>query len=217
MIMGLLDKAKNVARKGVMQSLTDATMSVVDKATSGDDGPSPLRRFIRDYGLSGTSAAGALKAIEEIVGSAEIDFFWGGWIVKYGASDGWTPYQNALGGAASVVYCVVTDGRVVFVDDSRTLLFEHRPASGDRPEVKLVNQVTCALVPKASTKNGRAPASEIYSSLGNRNAQLQPSDMTEYAEFPGAVITVPASADHAAFDMVVLTGELDGIVSALSA
>jgi hypothetical protein len=215
--MGFLDKAKNVARKGVVQSLADATMSVVDKTTSGEDGPSPLRRFIREYGLSGTNAASALKQVEDAVGTADIDFFWAGWIAKYGVSGGWTPWEHAVGGVAQVAYCVLSEGRVLMVNNDGELLHEHRPAPGDRPEVKLVNQVICALVPKSKTDSGRAHASKIYTFIGNMNVQLRPSNMTEYAEYQGAVVTVPASDSHAAFEMVVLTGELDSIIAALTA
>jgi hypothetical protein len=215
--MGFLDKAKNVARKGVAQSLTDAAMSVVDKTTSGDDGPSAARRFIREYGLSGTSAASALKGIEGEIGTGEVEFFWAGWLVKYGAGNGWAPYTNAAGGAAGVAYCVLSEGRVLFADDDGALLFEHRPAPGDRPEVKFVNQVIFGVVPKSKTDYGRAGSSKIYSYIGNMNVQLRPSEATEWAEYQGAVVTVPASEGHGAIDMVVLTGELDGIVAALSA
>ena len=213
-MMGFLDKALDVARKGVVQSLSDAAMSAVDKRTSGEDGPIPLRRFVREEGLTGTTVAKALRSIEGTVGMAEVDFFFAGWLVKYGASSGWAPASDGLNGAAQVVFCVVADGRVVMVNDQGELLHEHRPAPGDQPEVKFVNQVTFAHVPESRTHRGQAGLRSIYGWLGPN--QFESRDPSEYVEFQGAVVTVPASDSHGPLDMVVLTGELDEIVANIS-
>jgi hypothetical protein len=233
--MGFLKKLKDVNQKGIGQALLDTTMSAVDKVRAGEDGPAPVLRFIRENGYSGGGVASALKAAQPLIGSAEIEFFWSAWLLKYDISAGWRPLEHARGGAAAVVHCVRIEGRVLVLSNEGELITELRPAAGMAPEVSLMNGVTFGLTPKdeldLSNPGVRATekfasrfglnevsAAQIYTQLAKVRIQTEPNLAPKsYQEFPGAVITVPQSSDGQSLRFVVLSTEVEGIVGALSA
>lgn len=211
--MGFLDKAKNVASKGLAQSLADAAASAIDKASSGADGPSPVRRFIRERGYTGTSVSSALIAAEEVIAGAEIELYWPAWHPKYGASSDWTPWVTGANGMASVVHFVVAGGRILALSDDGALLFEYRPSPGSRPTVQFVNKVAFARVPPKKAEYGKAKTEVIYSFVP---ASYQFGDPEDPVVFQGAVVTLPETDGRPSMDLIVLVGELDSIVDVLS-
>lgn len=240
--MGLVNWLKKTEQQGIGQGVLDVTMGVVDRVRSGEGGPTPTLRFIRSYGLSGSSIANALKTAEPVIGSEEISLFWSAWLLRFAPSAGWHPLQHAQGGAASVVHCVRTADRVLILSNAGELLFELRPDPTRAPEPTLVNEVVFAITPvdtarkKALEENpleramdgamekvrarlgvsGLSPAA-IYKLVAKERSQtdrrLAPKDFEEWA---GAVVTVPESDEHPTLQLVVLASELDGILGALS-
>lgn len=211
--MGFLDKAKNVASKGLAQSLLDASASAVDKMSGGEDGPSPVRRFIRERGYSGTTVSSALLAAEEVIAGAEIEHYWLAWHPKYGASSDWSPWVSGANGMATVLHFVVAGGRILVLSNDGALLFEYLPAPGSRPTVQFVNQVLFARVPPKKAEGGKGKREVIYSFAAG---SYQFGDPEDPAIFQGAVVTLPETDGRPPMDLVVLTGELDSIVQALS-
>jgi hypothetical protein len=233
--MGILKKMKDINQKGIGQALLDTTMSAVDKARAGEDGPAPVLKFIREQGYSGGGVASALKAAQPVIGSAEIEYFWSAWLMKYSASPGWRPLEHARGGAAAVVHCVRAEGRVLVFSNGGELVAEVHPEPGVAPEVSLVNEVTFSLAPKEELDmtnagvrfgekinnrlglNQLSPA-QIYTQLAKDRIQMNPNLAPKsYQEFSGAVVIVPPTADRPSLQFVVLSTELEGIIGALSA
>lgn len=232
--MSFLKKIKDINQKGVGQALFDATMSAVDKAKSGEDGPAPILRYMCEQGYSGSNITGALKAAQPVIGSGEVELFWTAWMLKYEASPGWHPQQHARGGAATVVHCVRTEGRIVIVSNDGALVLEHQPKVGERPEIKLVNEVTFGIVAtedldmtnpvvsmtaKISNRLGLKDlsAAQVYRQIANERMQIDPNLVPKsYNECSGAVVVLPASPERGSISLVVLSTELDGIAAALS-
>lgn len=232
--MGFLKKVKNINQKGIGQAMLDATMSAVDKAKSGEDGPAPILRYARENGYSGSPIAGAFKTALPTIGSGEVQLAWTAWALNHGASSGWHPQRHVQGGAAALVHCVRTEGRVVIISPEGEVILEHELQAGERPEVALANEVTFGIVKKdeldmsnpgvrASEKlqqkmglKDRSPA-RVYRDVIRVRMQTDPNLAPKaYDEYPGTVVTIPASSDRGPFQMVVLSIALEDIVAALT-
>lgn len=240
--MGFVNWLKKAEQQGPYQALLDVWMGLVDRVRAGEGGATPTMKFIRSFGLSGSSIASALKKAQPVIGDGEIDFFWTAWLLRFAPSVGWHPLQHAQNGAASVVHCVRTADRVLVFSNDGELLLEHSPSSTRAPQATLVNEVTFSITKVVAPLKGfektsmervmdrgmervRAwfgvsgmSAAMIYRLVAKERTQTDRGLAPEqFEDESGAIVTVPDSGEDPSLQFVVLASELDGVLRALSA